>query len=88
MASKRKLKRDLNYVMGDIIEAAYIHQMANPKADEKKCEAIVDETITAFDELNAKINDRNVENKGAHLKKVNGEIEAKAKELIEKLNKL
>ena len=28
MASVKHLKRDLNYVMGDIIEAAYIHQIA------------------------------------------------------------
>jgi hypothetical protein len=36
MASKRLLKRDVNYVMGDIIEAAYVHQLANPKQDPKK----------------------------------------------------
>ena len=50
MASKRLLKRDVNYVMGDIIDAAYIHQMANPE-DASKTEAIVDEAIADFDEL-------------------------------------
>ena len=40
MASKRMLKRDVNYVMGDIIEAAFLHQMINPKEDHSKSEKI------------------------------------------------
>lgn len=88
MASKKKLKRDLNNVMGDIIESAYIHQIANPKEDAAKSEEIVDEAITAFDELIVKINSKDIEDKGKHLKEVNQEIETKAKSLIEKLNKL
>lgn len=88
MASKKKLKRDLNNVMGDIIESAYIHQIANPKEVAAKSEEIVDEAITAFDELIVKINSKDVEDKGKHLKEVNQEIETKAKSLIEKLNKL
>ncbi|HET8837594.1 MAG TPA: hypothetical protein VFM82_01210 [Flavobacteriaceae bacterium] len=88
MASKKHLKRDLNYVMGDIIEAALIYQMAHPEADKQKSEEIVDGAIAAFDELNAKINERKVENKGKQLKEVNKEMETKAKSLIEKLNTL
>lgn len=88
MASKRKLKRDLNYVMGDIIEATYIYQLANPKADQAKSEEIVDGAIAAFDELVTKINDKSVEDKGKHLKEVNKEIETKAKTLIDRLNAL
>lgn len=88
MASKKNLKRDLNYVMGDIIEAAYVYQIANPKENTAKSEEIVDEAITAFDGFIAKINDKKVENKGKHLEEVNKEIETKAKSLIEKLNKL
>lgn len=88
MSSKKELKRDLNYVMGDIIEAAYILQHTNPNADREKTEEIVDEAIANFDELNAKINDRKVENRGKHLKEVNKEMEIKAKELINKLNTL
>lgn len=82
------LKKDVNYVMGDIIDAAYIHQMANPKEDPAKSEAVVDEAIKEYDELIAKINRRDVENKQKHFKEVQADLEAKAKALIEKLNAL
>ncbi len=88
MASKRLLKRDVNYVMGDIIEAAYIHQLADPKQDPKKTEEIVDEAIVAFDELIAKINKKNVENKKQHFKGIEKDLETKANALVEKINKL
>lgn len=88
MANIRNLKKDLNNTMGDIIEAAYIYQLANPKTDSAKSEEIVDEAIDTFDELVIKINDRKVENRADHLKAINKEIEERAKVLIEKLNKL
>jgi len=88
MASKRLLKKDVNYVMGDIIDAAYIHQMANPKEDPAKSEAIVDEATKEYDELITKINRRDVENKQKHFKEIQADLETKAKALIEKLNAL
>lgn len=88
MASKRLLKRDVNYVMGDIIEAAYINQLANPKQDPKQTEEIVEGAIVAFDELIAKINKKDVENKKQHFKSIETELETKANALVEKINKL
>jgi len=88
MASKRLLKRDVNNVFGDIIEAAYIHQEANPEEDKAKTEAIVDEAIADFDELIVKINQKDVENKSQHFKAIEEELEAKAEKLIEKVNAL
>lgn len=88
MASKRLLKRDVNYVMGDIIEAAYVHQLANPKQDPKKTEEIVDEAIKDFDGLMAKINQKKVENKKEHFKAIEKELETKAQDLVAKINEL
>lgn len=88
MASKRLLKRDVNYVMGDIIEAAYISQLANPKQDPKQTEEIVDEAINTFDELIVKINQKDVENKKQHFKAIQNELETKARGLVEKINAL
>jgi hypothetical protein len=87
MASKRLLKRDVNYVMGDIIDAAYIHQMAKPE-DASKTEAIVDEAIADFDELITKINQKDVENKKQHFKAIEKELVVKAEALIAKFNAL
>ncbi|MFD2516696.1 hypothetical protein [Salinimicrobium flavum] len=88
MANKRTLKRDINYVMGDIIEAAYLHQIANPKEDPAKSEAVVDQAIADFDELIAKMNRKDVENKKQHFKSIEKELEVKATALVEKINAL
>lgn len=88
MASIRDLKKDINYVLGDIIEAVYIWEYANPKTDRKKSNAIIDDAIATFDELIAKVNDRSVENRAAHLKSVGQELEEKGRALIERLNAL
>ncbi len=88
MANKRILKKDLNYVLGDIIEAVYVWQFANPEKDDKESEKLIDEAIAVFDELIVKVNDRKVEDKKAHFKAINQELEAKGRALIEKINKL
>ncbi|WP_456439122.1 hypothetical protein [Psychroserpens sp.] len=88
MANVRDLKKDINFVLGDIIEAVDVWELSNTDKDTKKSEAIIDEAIDTFDELIAKVNDRSVENKKAHFKMINTELEEKGLALIEKLNKL
>ncbi|MCC4214369.1 hypothetical protein [Leeuwenhoekiella parthenopeia] len=88
MASIRDLKKDINFVLGDIIEAAYFWEASNPGEDHKEAEAIVDDSITLFDELIAKVNDQSVENRRKHLKAVNAELEEKATQLAERVNAL
>ena len=88
MSSVRDLKKDINYVLGDIIEAVYVWEYENTDKDTKKSEAIIDEAIETFDELIAKVNSRDVENVKAHFKAINKELEDRGKALIEKINKL
>ncbi|PNQ73682.1 hypothetical protein C1T31_04915 [Hanstruepera neustonica] len=88
MANKRDLKKDINYVLGDIIEAVYVWEYNNTEKDTKKSDAIIDEAIETFDSLIAKVNDRAVEDKKAHFKAINQELEDKGRALIEKINKL
>ncbi|APY10052.1 hypothetical protein BWZ22_01810 [Seonamhaeicola sp. S2-3] len=88
MASVRDLKKDINYVLGDIIEAVYVWEYENTDKDTKKSEAIIDEAIETFDELIAKVNTRNIDDAKAHYKAINNELETKGRALIEKINKL
>jgi len=88
MGNVRDLKKDINYVLGDIIEAVYVWEYSNTDKDTKKSEAIIDEAIAAFDDLIAKVNDRSVEKKKAHFKAINIELEDTGRALIEKINKL
>ena len=88
MASVRDLKRDINYVLGDIIEAVYIWELTNPEKDTKKSEKIIDEAIETFDELIAKVNAKDVEDKRKHFKGISQELEDRGRKLIDKINAL
>ncbi len=88
MASVRTLKKDINYVLGDIIEAVYIWELTNPEKETKNSEKIIDEAIETFDELITKVNDRSVENKKQHFKAINQELEDRGRKLIDKINAL
>tara|TARA_R110002111_G_scaffold2061_6_gene13704 strand:+ start:7044 stop:7313 length:270 start_codon:yes stop_codon:yes gene_type:complete len=88
MSNKRELKKDINYVLGDIIEAVYVWELANAEKPTKESEAIIDEAITTFDELITRVNDRSAQNKKAHFKAINSDLESKGRGLIEKINKL
>ncbi|NNK88367.1 MAG: hypothetical protein HKO90_08800 [Flavobacteriaceae bacterium] len=88
MPSIRDLKKDINHVLGDIIERIYVWELENSKGDLKKSEALIDETIQTFDELIVKVSDRAVESRSDHLKSVSRELEDRGQKLIDKLSKL
>ena len=88
MASIRDLKKDINHVLGDIIDAVYIWEEAAGRRDSKEGSAIIDEAIGVFDELLAKVHQKEVENKKAHFNSIRTELETKANKLVDKINKL
>ncbi len=88
MANKRDLKKDINYVFGDIIEEVYVWELDNPKKDNKKGEAIIDEAIKSFDELIERVNDRSIENPSKHFKAIRKDLEKTAQTLVDKVNAL
>lgn len=88
MASIKNLKKDINYVLGDIIEECYAWELLNPMQETKGTEAIIDEAIISFDALIDKVHLKNIENKKAHFKNITLELEEVANGLLDKVNKL
>ncbi len=88
MPSVKNLKKDINYVIGDILEAVYICEMTGAGKPTEATNAIIDEALAAFDGLMAKVNAKNVENKKAHFKQINKELEETANQLVAKINVL
>jgi len=84
MASIKNLKKDINYVLGDVI--SYALDVAALKNEQKKGNAVVDEAIETFDALVAKVNATGIANKKAHFNEVKTTLETKAKDLVEKVN--
>jgi hypothetical protein len=88
MANIRNLKKDINYVLGDIIEAVYLHEITTSGKPTAESNALIDEAIAAFDALITKVNAKNVENKKAHFKQINVELEQAANQLVTRINAL
>ena len=88
MANIRSLKKDINYVLGDIIEAVYIWETANPTQDTKNSEAIIDEAIATFDSLIERVNAKNIVDQKTYFKSIASDLETKGQAMIEKINKL
>ena len=87
MASIKNLKKNINYVLGDVIEYALDVSILKD-VPPVKGDAIIDEAIETFDNLVSKVNKKKVESKKAHFRAINQELEEKAKGLIEKINSL
>jgi len=88
MANVRDLKKDINFVFGDIIETVYVWELENANKGTKESEAIIDESIQTFDDLIAKVNAKDVENKKAHFKTIRAELETRGRGLVDKVNNL
>ena len=88
MANVKNLKKDINYVLGDIIEAVYLFEISTTGKPTDETNALIDEAIASFDNLITKVNAKNVENKKAHFKQINVELEEVANQLIGKINAL
>ena len=88
MANIKNLKKDINYVLGDIIEAVYLYEMTTTGKPSAETNALIDEAIASFDTLIAKVNAKKVENKKAHFSQINKDLEETANQLVAKINAL
>ncbi len=86
MASIKHLKRDVNHVFGDIIDAVLYWEYSSNNVG--KGSELIQEILEAYDASIEKISDKQVENRGTHLKQVRKDFEQKAGQFVEKLNQL
>lgn len=88
MPSIRDLKKDINFVLGDIIEAVYIWEAGSGNKESEEGTVIIDKAIAIYDELMDKVNQKSVEDRKAHFSQIRKELEEKATELVEQFNSL
>ena len=88
MASVKNLKKQINHTLGDIITDCFEWKAFNADKDAAPSEAIVDEAITTFDTLIAKLNAKDVENKKAHFKALKTEFKESVNSLNDKIKSL
>ncbi|WP_445457236.1 hypothetical protein [Flavobacterium sp. HNIBRBA15423] len=88
MASVKNLKKEINYVLGDLVNIVYVWEMTNGGKPTETTDAIIDEIYENYDALVTKMNQKDVENNKAHFKQIRKEYEATANQIVEKINKL
>ena len=88
MASVKNLKKEINYVLGDIVNIVYIWEMSTAVKPTEASDKLVDEIYETFDTLMTRANQKDVENKKAHFKQIRKDYEAAANQFVAKINEL
>lgn len=88
MASVKNLKKEINYVLGDLVNIVYVWELTNGGKPTEASDVIIDDIYDNYDELVTKINQKDVEDKKAHFKQIRKEYEATANQIVEKINGL
>jgi len=92
MANRRELKRNINGLLGDVIEECYESLLNNEGKNEAQVEALVDQCVDLADDLIAKVNSAKKLKSRAEIKKMFSEVKEtlgdNVIDLIEKLNAL
>ena len=88
MASVKNLKKDLNNIIGEIIQSINLWELDKSDKDLSKSEKLVDKCFDAFDEIIKKIHQKDVKNKKEHFKNVSLDLTVKASALVASFNKL
>lgn len=86
MASIRNLKKEINYVLGDVLDAAELSFEMLEDVTLEQLDTLSDTIFATYDELISKINDKKVENRAAHLKAIRKEFNDKAHEFVNQIN--
>jgi hypothetical protein len=92
MSNRRELKRNINGLLGDVIEECYDSLYDNEGKNEEEVEAIVDHAVDLADDLIAKVNGAKKLKSRAEVKKHFSDIKEQLGDqvivFIEKLNGL
>lgn len=85
MGSIRSLKKEINYVLGDILDAAEVNLEMQENITQEQVDALSNEVFSTYDKLITDIN-KKVENRKAHIKAVRKEFDEKAHSFVEQIN--
>ena len=88
MASKKLLKKNINYLFGDLIDECYLWMLVNPEKDAKQANEIIDEAVEFYDETMVRVSKRKVEDTKKYFAQLSADVEEKANALVGKINSL
>ena len=88
MASIKLLKKEINYVFGDLIEQVYHWEASTQKINSEEGNKLIDRCIQVYDELIELVNDKEVELKKEHFSKIRTYLNEKTEAIQNEIESL
>ena len=88
MASRRELKKNVNYITGELFSECLINSMLVPGTDKAKADALMGDILTMQSDFISRISHTEQGNVKGFYKKFRSDFNAKVNEIIEAIAKL
>lgn len=88
MASRRELKKNVNYIAGELFSECLVNSMFVPGTDKEKADKLMGEVLAMQDEFISRISHTEPGNVKGFYKKFRGDFNAKVNEIIDAIAKL
>lgn len=88
MASRKNLKKNINYIAGELFTECMVNSLYVPGTDKKKADALLSEILAMQDEFISRISHTEPGNVKGFYKKFRTDFNAKVDEIIDAMGKL
>lgn len=88
MASRKTLKKNINYIAGELFAECLVNSLYVPGTDKKKADELMAEILKMQDEFISRISHTEPGNVKGFYKKLCSDFNAKVNEVIEAMGKL
>lgn len=88
MASRRQLKKNVNYIAGELFSECLINSMFVPGTDKVKADALMGEILSMQNDIVSRISHTEPGNVKGFYKKLRTDFNAKVNEIIDAMAKL
>lgn len=88
MANRRRLKKNVNYIAGELFAECLVQSMFNPNTDKEKAEEIMTDILLMQDEYISRISHTQPGNVKGFYKKFREDFNTKVDEIVDAIGKL
>lgn len=92
MATRRTIKKDINFMLGDLIEECYSEMLYHPGKKDDAINKTIDEIVDLADNLITRVNQhgkfKTRKEMKTHFKKIALDLEGSTLKFVEKINKI
>ncbi len=88
MASRKELKKNINYIAGELFTECLVHSLYVPGTDKQKADELMAEILNMQDESISRISHTEPGNVKGFYKKLHADFNAKVDEIIDAMGKL